>query len=114
MLRWAAILLWLVALVAAPGCGDGGNFDVCHAACGAKGRCGTAADEVAGCHLACDAKPGCYSDQDNEENRMCTNAPELRAQKLACYSRACGEIDTCVQPLVAINQQNPLCLRSSP
>jgi len=104
MLRWVAALLLGIA---SAGCGVG-NLEICHAGCNAKGRCvGLAAESS--CLQACDRMPGALSDQDNDENRMCRNAPELRRQKLDCYSRPCAEIDGCVQPLVNINQQNPLC-----
>ncbi|MCS6911849.1 MAG: hypothetical protein NZ890_01250 [Myxococcota bacterium] len=105
MLARVAVPLVLLLTV---GCGVG-NLDLCRADCAAKGRC-AGLDEVS-CRQACDRMPGALSDLDAEENRMCRNAPELRQRKMDCYSRPCGEISACLQPLVAINQQNPLCVK---
>ena len=108
MLRWVLAPIFLAT--AAFGCGVG-NLDICRADCTAKGRCAGPAEQAT-CAQVCDRTPGALSDQDNDEDRACKNAPELRQQKLDCYSRPCGEISTCVQPLVAINQQNPLCVKN--
>lgn len=57
---------------------------------------------------------GALQDLDRAEERECSNAVDLRAQKLDCYRNNCDDMvrNACVLPLLAINQFNPKCIKN--
>lgn len=105
-----ALLLHLFLLGLAA-CGAPSSLDLCHAGCDLLKRCPAVAPvlhQAAGiplpaacdtncCHNHCESSASLYSDLDDADNRMCTNAGPVRGAVLDCYQNAeCGSVERCI------------------
>lgn len=68
--------------------GPASSLEICHATCQFKRTC-TPSLASGTCDANCDAMAGALQDEDNQNDKDCSNAASVRQQQLDCLSLQC-------------------------